>query len=186
VFNLKKTIKYEELQTKDLSDIKITAMMDFIAIESIIDQIIPKCVVPNQHGIPETNYVYLEIFKRIFVVQEMTNIEIPEKLENFDYIEFANWSNRIWDTIKKTIKNYNLFDELFNKSVEQEINRLTKIEYKLMDLIDSVTNKVNTLDVKEILKQIDPKIINQVQNFIKNQPILDESVKSIINKPGEN
>lgn len=165
-----KKFTYKDIQTNDITLLKINSMISFELINSIIyDKIIPNCIKKSKDNIVHVNYVNVEMVKRIFILKNITNIEIPETVEPDLLLEISNWSNKIWDKITKKIKNYELFETLLEKAINAEISKLTKIEYKLSELMDVAIEKINNFDLKTLVDKIDPALLKQLETLIPKE-----------------
>lgn len=186
--NITKSITFENIKNKNITEtmkeIKIESNIDFEIMDDMIyGQIIPNCITLNEKELPELNYITVEIIKRFYIIDNLTNIklyeieknETKENDENTDSqinipIDFANWTNKIWDKLIKKIKNYELFENILNKAIDKEFEKLTKLEYKISEVIDSIQDVIKKYtdegNLKKLFKSIDPSLISKLTKIL--------------------
>lgn len=170
---MNKILKFEDIKDKCTTDLlKEIKIKDFTfeLINYIIyEEIVKKCIILNEKGIPEINFVHIEMIKRYYIIYHLTDIEINKDFDIKFSIELSNWSIKIWDKLINKIKSYQLFEQILNKAIKEEMNKLTKLEYKIIENLEDLINfikNINIDDLKKNLKDINPSLISQITKLL--------------------
>lgn len=165
-------MKFEEIKNKsavELMKIIEISPFDFEIMDTMIyGQIVNNCITINEKGVLEVNLITVEILKRVSILNNLTNIKFEENSSEFN-TELANWSNKIWDKLTKKIKNYELFEKLLFKALDQEIEKKTKLEYKISEVIDELINLLKNTNIEKVVKKLPPDLIANFTKLIKNK-----------------
>lgn len=144
-------IKNEKVIKNILDKLNIKVDMTFNDIFDLIEnKIIKNCVKFDNNNVLEFNYIILEIIKRYYILHNFTDLEFEGIKTDDDFknaTEISNWSSKIWKHLIKKINNYELFEELLEKTLNMKLKKFTNIEYKIAIVLDEIAKKIKNTNI---------------------------------------